>query len=87
MFAVKGPRFVTHLRKLPSVDTALASFFASGLQALGDKALDRWAERLRRWSAGSAPAGRDVFVYLDNDVLVRAPFDALNLARRVTGRE
>jgi uncharacterized protein YecE (DUF72 family) len=32
-----------------------------------------------------APAGRDVFVYFDNDVKVRAPFDAMALARRVSG--
>jgi uncharacterized protein YecE (DUF72 family) len=30
-----------------------------------------------------APGGRDVFVYFDNDVKVRAPFDAMALARRV----
>ena len=27
--------------------------------------------------------GRDVFVYFDNDVKVRAPFDAMNLAHRL----
>jgi hypothetical protein len=26
---------------------------------------------------------RDVYVYFDNDVKVRAPFDAMNLARRL----
>lgn len=36
-FAVKGPRFVTHLKRLRDVDTALANFFASGLLALGAK--------------------------------------------------
>ena len=39
------------------------------------RALDEWAERIRQWDA----AGADVYVYFDNDVKVRAPFDALNL--------
>ena len=30
-----------------------------------------------------APSGRDVYVYFDNDVKVRAPFDAMGLAARV----
>jgi uncharacterized protein YecE (DUF72 family) len=61
------------------------------------EALDRWAERVRAWRAGGspvgehtvaapappAPDGRDVFVYFDNDVKVRAPFDAIGLAERV----
>ena len=37
VFAVKGPRFVTHLKRLVGVDTALANFFASGVLALGPK--------------------------------------------------
>ena len=59
--------------------------------------LDRWSDRLVRWSRGSAPgdartiagpavechAGRDVFCYFDNDVKVKAPRDARALARRV----
>ncbi len=40
--------------------------------------LDRWAKRIERWRAN-----RDVYVYFDNDVNVRAPFDALNLAKRL----
>jgi uncharacterized protein YecE (DUF72 family) len=35
VFAVKGPRYVTHLKRLKDVDVALANFFASGLLALG----------------------------------------------------
>ena len=31
------------------------------------------------------PAGRDVFVYFDNDAKVHAPFDALRLAERLRG--
>jgi uncharacterized protein YecE (DUF72 family) len=40
-----------------------------------DRALASWARRIRAWDK----AGRDVYVYFDNDVKVRAPFDALNL--------
>jgi uncharacterized protein YecE (DUF72 family) len=35
VFSVKGPRFVTHLKRLVDVETALANFFASGVLALG----------------------------------------------------
>ncbi|QGN59380.1 DUF72 domain-containing protein [Nostocoides sp. HKS02] len=35
VFAVKGGRFITHLKRLQGVDTALANFFASGPLALG----------------------------------------------------
>jgi uncharacterized protein YecE (DUF72 family) len=37
LFAVKGGRFITHLKKLAGVETALANFFASGVLALGDR--------------------------------------------------
>ncbi len=37
VFAVKGGRFITHLKKLRDVDSALANFFASGVLALGPK--------------------------------------------------
>ncbi len=59
------------------------------------KALARWAERIRHWSTGGqaadaklvAPAvapvhaPRDVHVYFDNDAKVKAPRDAMRLAR------
>jgi uncharacterized protein YecE (DUF72 family) len=44
-----------------------------------DKALDGWARRIRKWHKD----GRDVYVYFDNDVKVKAPFDALNLMRKL----
>jgi uncharacterized protein YecE (DUF72 family) len=37
IFAVKGGRFITHMKQLRAVDTALANFFASGVLALGRK--------------------------------------------------
>lgn len=37
LFAVKGGRFITHMKKLRGVDTALANFFASGVLALREK--------------------------------------------------
>jgi uncharacterized protein YecE (DUF72 family) len=62
-----------------------------------DQALDSWAAKIRSWLKGTqakaartvgakaplAPRGRDVYVYFDNDVKVRAPFDAMALARRL----
>jgi uncharacterized protein YecE (DUF72 family) len=37
VFSLKGGRYVTHLKRLVDVDTALANFFASGVLALGPK--------------------------------------------------
>ena len=37
LFAVKGGRFITHMRRLVDVRTPLANFFASGVLALGPK--------------------------------------------------
>ena len=37
VFAVKGGRFITHMKKLRGVETPLANFFASGALALGKK--------------------------------------------------
>ena len=67
--------------------------YASGYD---EHALDSWAARIRSWAAGREPRNsqrvgpaalprrsRDVFVYFDNDRKVRAPFDALALARRL----
>ena len=62
-------------------------------------ALDRWAAKVKAWRKGcevadalhasdDAPSKRrerDVYVYFDNDVKVRAPFDAIGLAQRVGG--
>jgi len=36
VFAVKGGRFVTHMKRLRDVDVPLANFFASGVLALGE---------------------------------------------------
>lgn len=62
-----------------------------------DDALAHWAERIAAWHAGTEPADaqriggpapkprgrRDVFCYFDNDVKVRAPFDARRLMARL----
>jgi uncharacterized protein YecE (DUF72 family) len=37
VFAVKGGRFITHLKRMVDVETPLANFFASGVLALGPK--------------------------------------------------
>jgi uncharacterized protein YecE (DUF72 family) len=44
----------------------------------GEAALDRWAAKIRAW-AGE----RDVYCYFDNDVKVRAPFDARRLIEKL----
>src|SRR5690606_27474704 len=46
-----------------------------------DDALDRWADRVRGWLA----SGRDSYVYFDNDIKARAPYDAMALAARLRG--
>jgi uncharacterized protein YecE (DUF72 family) len=46
-----------------------------------EKELRRWAARIQDYRA----TGRDVYVYFDNDVKVRAPFDAENLERLLIG--
>lgn len=43
-------------------------------------ALAAWAAKIRRWNRRRA-----VYVYFDNDVKVRAPFDAKSLASRLRG--
>lgn len=37
LFAVKGGRFITHMKRLRDVETPLANFFASGVLRLGPK--------------------------------------------------
>jgi uncharacterized protein YecE (DUF72 family) len=37
VFAVKGGRFITHMKRLSGIDEPLANFFASGVLALGAK--------------------------------------------------
>jgi uncharacterized protein YecE (DUF72 family) len=68
--------------------------YASGYS---DAALDRWAARIDAWRHGRqvadarlastdpAPkrAARSVYVYFDNDIKVRAPYDAAHLAARL----
>ena len=44
-----------------------------------DESLDAWAG----WVRAHLTAGRDAFVYFDNDAKVRAPIDAMGLIRRL----
>ncbi|HEX2078578.1 MAG TPA: DUF72 domain-containing protein, partial [Longimicrobium sp.] len=37
VFAVKGSRFITHMKRLGDIETPLANFLASGLLRLGPK--------------------------------------------------
>ncbi len=68
--------------------------YASGYS---EEALKEWARKVRGWAKGTTPArtrricpeggnapdGRDVFVYFDNDIKVKAPFDAMALAQKL----
>jgi len=68
--------------------------YASGYT---DAAIDRWAKRIDAWTKGKEPAdarkissakppagtSRDIYCYFDNDVKVRAPFDADRLMQRL----
>lgn len=68
--------------------------YASGYT---DAALDDWAQRIRAWRRGAQPAegprasdvapparaSRDVYCYFDNDVKVKAPFDAQRLIAKL----
>jgi uncharacterized protein YecE (DUF72 family) len=70
--------------------------YASGYDA---KSIRQWAQRVVAWSRGqevedgvkasSKPgprkAARDVYVYFDNDMKVRAPFDAESLRKETAG--
>ena len=91
--------------KWPYLEDATADFMY--LRLHGDKelyasgyteaALKRWAARISAWTAGGEPGdahraggkaakakgGRDVFCYFDNDVKVRAPFDADRLMHKL----
>jgi uncharacterized protein YecE (DUF72 family) len=61
-----------------------------------DPALTVWTKRIRDWTHGREADGphaspvraprrksRDVYVYFDNDAMVRAPFDALDLIKKL----
>jgi uncharacterized protein YecE (DUF72 family) len=52
--------------------------YTSGYDQAG---LELWANRIRPW----ADRGMDVYVYFDNDVKVRAPYDAMALERMLKG--
>ncbi len=69
--------------------------YASGYT---EETLDRWAARISAWSQGGQPddarliipdlapavrQSRDVYCYFDNDIKVKAPFDARKLLRRL----
>ena len=68
--------------------------YASGYT---EAALDRWALRIRAWSTGAEPsdakrisqtpvsqrASRDIYCYFDNDIKVKAPFDAKRLIEKL----
>jgi uncharacterized protein YecE (DUF72 family) len=54
-----------------------AELYASGYS---DEALENWAKKIRRWRDSMH---KDVYVYFDNDVKVKAPRDAMSLAEKL----
>src|SRR4029453_10127921 len=73
--------------RYPRIDRTTADFayarlhgeeelYASGYD---EASLDRWAA----WARRHLDAGRDAFLYFDNDIKVRAPFDAMALIARL----
>jgi len=75
--------------KWPDIDAVTADFvyvrlhgehelYASGYD---DESLARWAARMRAWADDG-----DVYCYFDNDIKVRAPFDAKRLMEMVGTR-
>lgn len=73
--------------KWPRFTQQTADFFYARLRGetilyesgYDDAALDRWADTVCGWLG----SGRDSFVYFDNDIKVRAPYDAMALAARL----
>jgi uncharacterized protein YecE (DUF72 family) len=71
-----------------------AELYASGYS---EKALTRWQKRIEAWTQGREPAdakliseerdqtraSRDLYCYFDNDIKVRAPYDARRLLEKL----
>jgi uncharacterized protein YecE (DUF72 family) len=93
-------------RRFPMLEDITADFIYMRLHGdkelyrsgYGDKALERWAKRIRAWHRGSEPRDahkclaskppsarpRDIYCYFDNtDVKLRAPFDAQRLMSKL----
>ncbi|MNS76344.1 hypothetical protein D3C72_1098880 [compost metagenome] len=65
-----------------------------------DATLNWWADRIKLWRGGRSPAdaltmslekpqglARDVYCYFDNDLKIRAPFDAKSLMAKLGVRQ
>ena len=100
----RDPRFLALLRKhrialvvadtagkWPLIDEITTDFMYARLHGdqelyvsgYSPEALDTWAGRVKKWQRRQC----DVYVYFDNDAKVKAPFDALQLAARLQGRD
>lgn len=78
VFAVKAPRFITHVRRLRDVEAPLANFFASGVLRLGPKLgplLWQFPPNFRFDAA------------LMRDFLTLLPKDTLAAAKQATGHD
>lgn len=76
VFAVKGPRFITHVRRLRGIEAPLANFFASGVFGLREK-----LGPILWQFPGNFKYDRDLFARFF-DLLPRNTEAALKLARR-----
>ena len=73
--------------RYPRIDRTTATFAYARLHGdrelyvsgYDEEGLDRW----EAWMRGHLDAGRDAYAYFDNDVKVRAPFDAMALIERL----
>ena len=91
VFALKGPRFITHMKRLLDARTALANFFASGPLALGaklgpilwqlpptlafDERVEAFLAQLPRTSADAAELAREHDARLEDRALTVAVSD------------
>lgn len=71
VFSVKGPRFITHIKRLRDVQVPLANFFASGVLALGEK-LGPLLWQLPPSFAFDAPRLAEFFALLPRDTAAAA---------------
>src|SRR4051812_17787562 len=71
LFSIKGARFITHMKKLKGVESALANFFASGVLCLREK-LGPFLWQLPPNLGFNAERLEEFFVQLPRDTIAAA---------------